>query len=88
MLAYGDEFIAFGGKGLGACTASAFDKVYESRDGGLTWKASSKYALPDDFAAEGATTFAATVDGRNQIWLVSALTGTTWSGKLNKLGWK
>lgn len=88
VLPYGSSFLAFGGKGMGGCTATAFDKVYESRDGGLTWKASAKHALPDGFDKAGATSFAATVDKSNHLWLVCGGTGQVWRGRLNRLSWQ
>lgn len=87
VLPYDEKFLAFGGAGIGGCTESAFAKVYESIDGGITWKATSAYTLPSDFSAS-ASNYAATVDSDNNIWLISGQAGRVWKGKLNRLGWK
>lgn len=87
VLPYDKKYLAFGAAGMGGCTESAFDRVYESVDGGLTWKVSASYSLPATFDATTAT-YAATVDAANNIWLVNGKTGRVWKGRLNRLGWK
>lgn len=88
VLPYGGNFIAFGGEGISPCTAMALANVYESRDGGLTWKANAAYAFPESLKAGATDGLAATVDSNNRIWLVGRGSGQVWSGRLNYLGWK
>lgn len=86
LLAYGDVKLAFGMAGIGACDETAFERIYVSRDQGITWKQDSSYAFPDDFDTE-ATAFAAAVDSQNHIWIVCAGSGQVWRGRLNSMGW-
>lgn len=83
LLHYNGKYVAFGGKGLGGSTAEAFSTVYESRDGGLTWKKSSTFTLPDGLDT-AATTLTATTDNNQYVWLVCG--SQVWRGRLNKLG--
>lgn len=85
VLPYGDKLIAFGAEGMGKCTAQPYTRIYESRDGGLTWKASAKLQLPADFD-KTASIVAAATDDDNYIWIANGK-GETWRGKLNNLSW-
>ena len=85
MAAYGDGLIALGNEGLGKCTKESMDYIYESLDGGITWKKSANCPLPEQL--KGSTLpFTAFTDSSNYLWIVSA-NGQTWRGRLNKLGW-
>lgn len=86
VLAYGDSKIAFGGAGIGTCRKEAFSQMYESRDGGITWKRNPSYVFSDGFDSS-ATAFAAAVDSRKNIWIVCGGTGQVWRGRLNSMGW-
>lgn len=86
VLSYGGKLLALGGTGTGQSTATAFSTIYESRDGGLTWKASTSLALPSGFD-KAATAFAAATDNHGHIWLLCGGTGQVWRGRLNKMGW-
>lgn len=85
ICAYGDVLLAFGGNGIGACTESAFSKMYVSLDGGIAWKGSSTYPVPAGLAGNGEA-FAATVDANNCLWIIMG-DGQVWRGRLNRLGW-
>ena len=61
--------------------------ILQSRDGGITWKSSSLYQLPDGFN-HAATQVKAETDSDNYIWLRCEGTGQVWRGRLNRLGWK
>ena len=87
VIAYGDSELAFGGAGIGGCKEQPFSRIYESRDGGITWKANSSYAYPDAFDTS-ATAFAAATDADGHIWIVCAGTGQVWRGRLNSMGWQ
>lgn len=87
VINYGNSLLAIGGAGIGACTEKQLTKVYESRDGGITWKTNSIYSLPEALDTS-ATSFSMTVDKDNFIWIVCAGTGEVWRGRLNKMGWK
>lgn len=82
---YGDAIIAIGGNGTGSSTVEAFGKVYESRDGGVTWHSNTTYALPDGIGSSDSFTMLA--DSNNNLWLISGGNGQVWRGRLNKLGW-
>lgn len=86
VINYGNSKIAFGGAGIGACDEEAFANMYVSRDGGITWPASSTYTFPDDFDTS-ATAVAAAVDDDNYIWIVCGGTGQVWRAKLNSIDW-
>lgn len=59
---------------------------YGSRDGGITWEADTVITSPLGFFVTGPYTVS--VDKDNFIWFVSAKTGETWRGRINRLGWK
>lgn len=79
--------LAFGGAGFGGSTAKPYSRIYESGDGGITWKHSLSYAFPTDFNTAAAEC-RAVVDKNNNIWLVSAGTGQVYRGKLNRMSWE
>jgi hypothetical protein len=87
VFAYGKSLMAIGGAGIGGASAEAYSKIYESRDGGLTWKNSNTLKLMDGFD-KNAKSVAVAVDADNFIWLISSGTGEVWRGRLNKMGWK
>ena len=82
---YGDVLLAFGGNGIGACTESAFSKIYVSLDGGITWKGTSTYTVPEGLAGMSQS-FTSAVDANNCLWIISG-SGQVWRGRLNRLGW-
>ena len=66
--------------------------LYSSKDGGLTWAADTTLSLPTNLSV-GVTTsseprMSLTVDSDNFIWIVNAKSGSTWRGRINRLGWK
>ena len=82
---YGDILLAFGGNGIGACTESAFSKIYVSLDGGISWKGSKTYPVPEGLAGSNQA-FTSTVDANNCLWIIFG-DGQVWRGRLNRLGW-
>ena len=86
VIDYDGRKLAFGGAGVGACHEAPFSRIYESRDGGLTWKPSETYAMPEGFDT-ATSAFAAAADGRGDIWIVCAGSGQVWRGRLNSIGW-
>lgn len=84
---YGSSVLAFGGAGIGSCHKTPYSQIYESRDGGITWKNNSAYAFPKGFDAGATTSCAAVTDGSNNIWIVCGGTGQVWRGKLNGMAW-
>ena len=86
VVKYGDQMLALGGSGIGACTVAAFKQLYASRDGGITWKIDSRFALPAGFAADEQS-FAMTVDENHYLWIVCGGSGQVWRGRLSQLGW-
>ena len=85
MCAYGDVLLAFGGKGIGACTENAFSKICVSLDGGITWKGTSTYPVPEGLTGMSQP-FTSTVDTNNCLWIILG-DGQVWRGRLNRLGW-
>lgn len=83
---YGSSLLAIGGAGIGGCKEQALSKIYESRDGGITWKTNAIFSLPEGFDSS-ATAFAMAVDADNFIWIVCN-NGQIWRGRLNRMGWK
>ena len=55
--------------------------VYVSRDKGITWKTTTKYALPE---ALGTSNLSATTDSNGYLWLVGKDTGEVWRGVINE----
>ena len=86
VVKYGDQMLALGGSGIGACTVAAFKQLYASRDGGITWKSDSRFALPAGFAADEQS-FAMTVDENQYLWIVCGGSGQVWRGRFSQLGW-
>lgn len=86
VTAYGAAQLALGLQGIGACDEEPLSRIYESRDGGITWKYNAMYELPEDLD-RGATSVSAVSNG-NGIWIVCGGTGQVWTGKQNSLGWQ
>ena len=86
LFAYDGALMAIGGKGTGACAVEAYSRIYESRDGGITWKKAAQVALPGGMGARPKA-MGVTVDADNYIWLFCGGTGEVWRGRLNRLGW-
>ncbi|MBQ9651723.1 MAG: hypothetical protein IJV13_05895 [Prevotella sp.] len=87
IMPYGEYLLALGGKGQGASTAAAFDHVYVSHDGGITWKKDSRFSLPESLDAT-ATGVGMVSDNDNFVWVVLGGTGQVFRGRLNAMGWK
>ncbi len=86
VISYVNELIALGGDGIGACTEEGFSQLYVSVDGGINWKRSSYFPLPDGLSCSN-TSFAAFADENNFLWIVCGDSGQVWRGRLNKYGW-
>lgn len=71
---------------IGCATDADTYAILQSRDGGITWKSSSIYQLPDDFD-HTATQVTAEVDSDYYLWLHCEGTGQVWRTRLNRLGW-
>lgn len=57
-------------------------KIYESRDGGITWKRGDEFAFTDAFD-DTVIDIAGTSDGRGFAWFFCAGTGQIWRGYIN-----
>lgn len=84
--AYDDAVIAIGGESLGGAERDAFDRVYRSADGGITWKRDSVISIPNGLRAD-ASSFAFVSDSNNFVWLICGGSGQVWRGRTNRLGW-
>ena len=80
VIGYDDVDVAFG------LTADGTQKVYESKDGGITWKGGSDYTWPTTLESQPSGKLSAAVDGNNFIWMIPG-DGSLWRGRLNKMGW-
>lgn len=87
VIGYDGNLLAVGLGGIGACTEEPLSRIYESRDGGITWKAGTTYTMPDGIDT-AATSLAATSDRNGNIWLICGGTGQVWRGRLSSFGWK
>ena len=76
VIPYADGLLATGGD---------FDKMYYSKDCGITWQSDKRFVMPTGLSATAASL---AVDADNFIWIVCAGSGEVWKGRLNKLGWK
>ena len=82
IIRYDGVVLAFGGD---------FKTIYESRDNGITWKKSTRIAMPADFDYDNTATMVVTTDSDNYIWLRCTMTDASvkvWKGRLTRLGWK
>lgn len=77
LLRYDDSVLAFG---------KPYEKIYQSRDNGITWKQNGSFQMPEGFD-RNATSVTAVVDDDQNIWLYCEGTGQVWRGRLNRLGW-
>ena len=80
VIGYDDVDVAFG------LTADGTQKVYESKDGGITWKGGSDYTWPTTLESQPSGKLSAAVDGNNFIWMIPG-DGSLRRGRLNKMGW-
>ena len=85
---YADCVVAIGGKGLGGCTQTPYQGMYESRDNGITWKKSSRFTLPEleELSTENPQIDMTSDD--SYLWLYCGNTNQVWRGLLNTLTWK
>lgn len=77
---YDGRLLATGGAGIGGSDVTPYGKLYESRDGGITWKDSNIYNIPEGFDTNASSVTMA-VDGDNRLWLVCGGTGQVWCGR-------
>lgn len=87
---YKDYLIAFGNESRNKGKVKAFEKLYVSKDWGLTWKGQKDEKF-DTYLQLPATLlrnnkeFAAYVDKEYNLWIMLAETGDIWCGYLNKM---
>lgn len=85
---YDDCVVAIGGKGLGGCSLTPYEVMYESRDEGITWKPSTRFYFPE---LEELATEHPIIDmtsDESYLWLNCANTGQVWRGLLNTILWR
>lgn len=80
--AYDDKDVALGVY----ASAGTFSDFLVSSDAGVTWMKNSEYVLPQSLTTTNGL-FAATVDNRNFIWILSG-NGKLWRGRITRLGWE
>lgn len=87
LVKYDDCILAIGGAGIGGSTVTPWSTIYQSRDNGITWKASPRYKMPEGFDTSATKVWFDT-DIYNYLWLYSDETEQLWRGRLNRLGWE
>ena len=85
---YADCVLAIGGKGLGGCTQSPYQCIYESRDEGITWKKSTRFLFPSLEELSTENPLIEMTDDDIYLWLYCANTHQVWRGLLNTLLWR
>lgn len=83
---YDGCILAVGGNGIGGDTHRAFDGIYHSVDGGITWQKNVLISLPAGFSAQ-ADSYAIATDSDNFLWIICGHSGNVWRGRINRLGW-
>ena len=81
LFGFGGNQYAVGLKSVEDGGGTILSPIYESRDGGITWKANKKHTLPESID-NAATSVAAVTDMNGNIWIVCGGTGQVWRGKL------
>lgn len=83
LLSYNNSLIAFGEKPVNGKEQVAYNRLYLSKDNGITWKEDDEIVMP--YAVKGSTqSVTATVDNEQFIWLING--AEIWRGRLNELG--
>lgn len=85
---YADCVLAIGGKGLGGCTQTPYEGIYESRDNGITWKKSTRFLFPDLDEFSTQNPLIEMTDDDIYLWLYCVNTNQVWRGLLNTLLWR
>lgn len=83
---YDGCIMALGGRGMGDSHTPAYEGLYASVDGGMTWRLRSIYNMPVGFDMN-TNRFALVADAHNYLWLIDSR-GFVWRGRLNRLGWE
>jgi len=87
VVSYDAGYVAIGGAGVGGFEASAFDHIYKTNDGGITWHTDTGLHFPKGF--NKSIPFAAlAVDGEKRLWVICGESGQVWRGRINRLGWE
>ena len=85
VIAYAGGMYAIGGQPYSG-DLRAFDHVYFSKDGGITWLNDKRFIFPYRFMCNNS--FAMTTDEAHNIWLICGKSGQIWRGRLNGLAWE
>ena len=85
VIAYAGGLYAMGGDPVNG-SQRAFDHIYFSKDGGITWLNDKRFILPYRFICNNS--FAITADEEHNIWLICGKSGQIWRGRLNGLAWE
>lgn len=85
VVSYAGGMYAMGGEPLNG-DKKAFDQIYFSKDGGITWLKDKRFIFPIRFICNNA--FAIATDDANNIWLICGESGLVWRGRLNGLAWE
>lgn len=87
VISYDNALYAFGGKNINTAleTVGAFENIYVSSDGGITWwGAEEDLGFPDALKGfEGE--FSYVVDEKNYIWVMCGGSNVVYKGRINRL---
>lgn len=85
LIRYNNCILALGGASVAGNRHTAYDRIYVSKDNGITWKSDEQIVMP--LGVTGSTQcVTATVDADQFIWLICG--STVWKGRLNELGFE
>lgn len=83
VLCINDIYYAFGGKSIHKNEKiEAFEAVYTSSDGGITWKKTSSIRMPDELVGMNGK-FSCVMDESHNIWLMCSGKETVYKGHMN-----
>ncbi len=68
---------------MGLTASNEAAQMLLSRDGGITWMSDAAFSYPKDVRL--GNTFAATVDNKQFVWIISG--SKVWRGRLNRVAW-
>ena len=92
LIQYNDQLYMFGGPGQHNGELQAFERIYASKDNGISWEdITEKIMFPQEFNTlyeEAKGNYSCVVDDQQFIWIMWSQTGEVWRGRINKLGFK
>ena len=92
LIQYNDQLYLFGGPGQHNGKLQAFERIYASKDNGISWEAITKKVMfPQEFNTlyeKAGGNYSCVVDDQQFIWIMWSQTGEVWRGRINKFGFE